>query len=113
MASAAFQPNAMQVMIANQLQDLDLTSLAIWDDLDVLSTHTHVDDIEVPAEGVVIRLDGTFSAVLNVYLSLQYGKDDQEGFTTSDSFLARVTGRVEEGRVIVDDSTVDTSSFYE
>lgn len=113
MPSTAPRPDGTAFEIARQLQDIDPTSLQIWSDLDELSTHTVVEAMEVPVDGIIMSPDGRFTAVVNVYVLLQYGKDDDEGFTTSDSFRATVSGRFVDGDAIVDRSTVDTSSFYE
>lgn len=100
--------------IVSYLQDeLDIRSLDLWDDLDALSTHTQIEQIEAPVEGVVLLGDGRFSAILNIYLILQYGNDDDEGFSTADSFLGKVSGRLRDDDPIVDSSSVDTSAFYE
>lgn len=111
MASAAFAPDPLAAAIAEGLRKVEIESLDLWDDLDALSTHTRIEGIEVPVEGVVPTADGRFTAVMNLYVTLQYGKDDEEGFITSDSFLAKVAGRWRDGSLTVDGATVDTSSF--
>ena len=112
MASLASQPGRRAQEIASALQQTDITTLDLWTDLDTLSTHTTIEAIEVPPEGIVVQ-GHRFSAVLNLYLSLQYGTDDDERFTISDSFRARVEGTLADGSPVVDQSSVDTSSFYE
>ena len=69
--------------------------MIIWSDLDELSTHTILEGVEVDPEGILIDDDGRFKGVMNVYVTLQYGKDDDEGFTTSDSFLGRFEGHLD------------------
>lgn len=113
MASAARPIGGKVARIAELIRDIDVTDLAIWDDLDILSTHTFVDDVEVLEDGIVIRPDDTFSGVFNIYVSLQYGANNDEGFTTSDSFLVSFDGHFEDNQPVIDSSSVDTSAFYE
>ncbi len=113
MASTAFRSDPRREQIAEALQNIEISDLDIWDDLDILSTHTRVEAFEVPVEGIILGPGNRFSAVLNLYLTLQYGKDDDDGFTTSDSFVAIVKGQLEGEALTVDSSSVDTSSFYE
>jgi hypothetical protein len=95
--------------IANAVKNADLSALQSWSDLDQLSTHTTVDDIEVDLSGIVINGD-RFQAVANIYVTLQYGLDDNEGFHETDSFLAQFWGRVFDSYIEVDDFSVDNSS---
>lgn len=99
--------------IADALGEMELTTLALWDDLDSLATHVEVEQVEVPVEGVIVDSDGRFSAVMNIYAVLRYGGDDEEGFRTSDSFLAKLSGRLDGVVPLVEHSSVDISSFYE
>lgn len=113
MASAVFQSDPRVKIVEDYLSHLDFAELDLWTKLDVLSTHTRIEGSEIPHEGIVVGPDGAFSAVVNLYVSLQYGKDNDEGFTTSDSFLAKVRGHFDGQSPVIDSSTVDTSSFYE
>ncbi len=97
--------------IAGAVRDVDLTDFACWNDLDVLSSHTIPEDIEVLEDTIDIK-DDNFSGVLNVYVQLKYGKGD-EGFTSSDGFPGKFKGHFDENdRLVIDEVTVDTSSFY-
>lgn len=107
---ASVDPRAQD--IAHQLRNTDMTTLDMWSDLDELSTHTCIDAVEVPVEGIVVGPNDRFSAVVNLYVILQYGRDNDEGFSQAESFLAKISGHIEEGEVVVDQSSVDTSSFY-
>lgn len=113
MASAAYQSDPRVDIVAGYLRATDFAELDLWDQLDILSTHTRIEGTEIPTEGIVVGPDGQFSAVANLYVSLQYGKDNDEGFTTSDSFLAKIRGHFDGQTPIIDASSVDTSSFYE
>lgn len=95
--------------IADAVQSADLSSLQAWSDLDQLSTHTTVDDIEVDLSGIVINGD-QFQAVANIYVTLQYGLDDNEGFHETDSFLAQFWGQVLDSNVEIENFSVNTSS---
>lgn len=98
--------------IMQAVSDYDVTQSEAWSDLDELSTHTYVDDVEVDPEGILIDGD-SFKGIMNIYVLLQYGSDSQEGFQTSDAFLARFTGHFEDGHASIDSLQVDTSPFYE
>lgn len=114
MASASFSAGPREQRIARALEEVDVTGLDLWNDLDALSTHTRIEAVEVPPEGVITRPDGHFTAIMNLYVVLQYGSDkDEDGFATGDSFLAKLSGRLTGDMPIVEESSVDTSSFYE
>jgi len=98
--------------IAAAVNDYDLSSDEVWGELDELSTHTLLEGVEVDPEGVVVGEDGKFKGVFNVYVTLQYGKDVDEGFATSDSFLGKFEGHLEGQKPKLDKLTVDTSPFY-
>lgn len=99
--------------IAEAASNVQLTDMSAWIELDALSTHTSVDDVEVDRNGVVLMDDGSFNGVANVYVSLQYGKDTEEGFISSESFLAEFSGYVEDGSPVIQDMTVNTAGFYD
>jgi hypothetical protein len=99
--------------ILDMMDDYDLSDSTAWNKLDMLSTHTHVDTIEVDPEGIIIEDNKTFRGVANVYVSLEYGSK-RDSFTTSDSFLGHFKGHFgPKNAPIIDEFDVDTSSFYE
>jgi hypothetical protein len=98
--------------IVRAMREYDLTQSESWSDLDELSTHTYIDDVEVDPEGIVFHGD-SFKGVMSVYVLLQYGKDNVEGFQTSDAFQAHFEGRIEDDEVLIEGVSVDTSPFYE
>ena len=110
MASTAFRSDPRAARIAHSLQQVEISDLAIWGELDALSNRTRVEGVEVPEEGVVLGANNRFSAILNLYLSLEYGKGE-DGFTTSESLLARVEGYLIGDNPVVENATVDTSDF--
>jgi hypothetical protein len=99
--------------IARALERYDLSSDDAWSELDQLSTHTLLEGLEVDPEGVVVDQNGHFKGVMNVYVTLQYDKDEHDGFKTSDSFLGSFEGHMEGDAPKVDSVKVDTSPFYE
>jgi hypothetical protein len=103
----------LRKIIAEVLKGYDLTGDAAWGNLDELSTHTRLEGVDVDPEGILIDDQGRFKGVMNVYVTLQYGKDDKEGFASSDSFLGNFEGHLEGERPKIDAVTVDTSPFYE
>jgi Predicted pPIWI-associating nuclease len=94
------------------VKDADLTAFDAWSDLDVLSSRTQIDAIEVDPAGISISNDG-FHGVANVYVVLEYGGgEDDDGFTTSDAFLGKFAGHFDNGNPVLEKFTVDTSPFY-
>lgn len=112
MQAAQRQSDAKSERVADFVRSLDVTSLDLWGSLDALSTHTLVEGVEVDPAGIVIGPGSSFTGVFNIYVTLQYGKDSDEGFSTSDSFLAHLSGHFEGDTPIVDSSSVDTSAFH-
>lgn len=100
------------VAIAKAVRDYDIYASPVWSDLDELSTHTSVDDVEVDLSGIIIEGD-SFRGVANVYVTLQYGRDDDEGFHESESFLANFSGRFMAGEPEIGNFSIDTSSRFE
>jgi Predicted pPIWI-associating nuclease len=94
------------------IEGQELTDRPAWGDLDILSTHTTLDGIEVDPEGIIFDGD-EFGGVMNVHVTLHYGGHGDDGFTTSDSFPGDFHGRFDKGKPEVDQISVDTSSFYE
>jgi hypothetical protein len=100
--------------IAEAVSNVELSTTGAWDNLDVLSTHTRVEGVDVEADAVILDANGNFRGVVDIYVSLQYGSDSEDDFTSSDSFLGEFRGHLDDnGRPIIDDVSVDTSDFYE
>lgn len=105
------EPDPRLSAVLQAASDYDLTQSEAWSDLDELSTHTYVDDVEVDPAG--IKIEGNeFKGIINVYVLLQYGKDAEEGFQTSDAFRGQFSGHFEGGLAIIDKVSVDTSPFF-
>lgn len=98
--------------VLQAVSDFDLTQSDAWSDLDELSTHTHIDEVEVDPEGIILDED-RFKGMMNIYVLLQYGRDSHEGFQTSDAFRAWFNGHFEGAEAVIDGVKVDTSPFYE
>ena len=98
--------------VAEVVREYNLYEAPIWSDLDELSTHTSVDDIEVDETGIVLE-GKRFRGVANVYVTLQFGRNDDEGFHESDSFLANFEGRFADTEPVIETFTIDTSSRYD
>jgi hypothetical protein len=98
--------------IAEAVKAYDLTGDPVWSDLDLLSTHTVLDGVEVDPEGVILEKDDSFEGVMNIYVTLHYGSGE-DAFATSESFLGKYHGHFEGNRPTVDRIEVDTSPFYE
>jgi hypothetical protein len=99
--------------VMDAVSSIELTETPAWSDLDSLSTHTSIEDIEAVPEGIFETDDNGFTAVATVYVGLNYG-DKDDAVTASDSFPAQIDGRFEQGgKAVVDSVSVDTGSFYE
>lgn len=98
--------------IGSALAQFDVTSSSAWSDLDVLAQRVIVDGVELDEDSVVVASDGTFEAIAYVYLVLEYGTGD-DGFSTSESFRADITGTIDGDKVVIDALNVDTTPFYE
>jgi hypothetical protein len=106
-------PNAAKVdEIVEAMSRAELTGYDAWGDLDALSTHTGVDGIEVDPAGVTVEGEH-FSGLATIYVALQYGSGDDDGFETSDAFEGKFEGHFEGKRPVIDKLTVDTKHFYE
>lgn len=99
-------------IVAEKIRHTDMAELDLWNDLGALSTHTHIDSIEVDPDAIIVDELGRFSGAFNIYVSLEYGGNNDEGFTTSDSFLATFDGHFDGDAPLIDRSEVDTSAFY-
>ena len=100
-------------LIMDAVSSLDLSETEAWSDLDCLSTHTTVEDIEAVPEGIFQRGDGEFTAVATVYVALNYGGKGDD-ISSNDSFPAQVEGHFDKDQnAVIDRVNVDTSAFYE
>lgn len=97
--------------VIDALRKTDFTSLEGWEELEELSSHTELDDIEIFEEEITIK-DDKFSGPINVYVLLNYGDDDDES-SISSGFPGSVIGHFEGGKPKIDRIDVNTSSFYE
>lgn len=90
----------------------DLAESSGWKELAQLSSETELEDIEV-FEDEIIKEDGRYVVPVNVYVTLNY--HDSEGDETfHDAFPGSVVVEVDEdGRPVIRDMSVDTSSFFE
>jgi hypothetical protein len=90
--------------VADAVRDYDLAGSSAWSGLDELSTHTSIDEIEVDPDGIIIR-GNRFSGVANVYLTLQFGRNNDEGFHEAESFLGHFEGSFEGEDAVVEEPT--------
>ncbi len=114
MANSSPEHDSRVQAVIDAVQNFDLTESSSWSDLDALSTHTYVDEIEVDPEGVILEPESRFRGTMSVYVLLKYESEGEDGFETSDGFRGRFNGHFEaEAKPVIDDIEVDTSSFYE
>ncbi|CAN7296017.1 hypothetical protein LJR235_001414 [Pararhizobium sp. LjRoot235] len=97
--------------IVEAVQAMDHQDTQAWSDLDLLSTSTQIDTVETFENE--IRFDGDqFEGPLTWYVVLRYGMNTDDPLETSESFPGTFHGRVVESDPVIDDMTVDTSSFH-
>lgn len=98
--------------IAEALTERAIMQSGAWDALDALSGQTTIDEIEVLEDEITGSREKA-EGIFNVYVELQYGKDDHDEFTSSDSYPGRFTVHFDsKGNVMFDEISVDVSSFY-
>jgi hypothetical protein len=92
----------------------DLASSDGWDDLDKLSAHTELESLEANPDGIFEGPPGSFQAIGNVYVTLNYG-DKRDSTSMSDSYPVQLTGKIDKAKKVasIESVKVDTSSFYE
>ncbi|OCX29104.1 hypothetical protein QU42_19395 [Bradyrhizobium sp. UASWS1016] len=92
--------------LAEAVRATELAGTEAWDDLDILSSNTHVEAIEVFEDE--IRFDGNrIEGPINVHVTLQYSED----VVLSESFPGRFEASWENGKPSIKRIVVDTSSF--
>jgi hypothetical protein len=97
----------------NALSMDDLQGMGAWDGLSDLSSNTTFEGIDTNLDSVVIREDGSFEAIADVYVSLNYGEHDGDPVSLGDAYPATVRGRISAESVSLDSTEIDTGSFYE
>ena len=93
--------------IADAVRQVELSTMEAWSDLDVLSSNTHIEAVEV-FEDEIRESDGKFQGPINIHVTLQY----PENVTLSDTFPGRFEGEWKQDRPFINRVAVDTSSFY-
>jgi Predicted pPIWI-associating nuclease len=101
--------------VMDAISQYDIVGSPSWSELEAISSHIQLDQIEAIPEGIFETDDG-FSATASVYVLLNYGgKNDK--LSSADTFPAQVDGHFENKesqiKAIIDFFIVDTSSFYE
>jgi hypothetical protein len=99
--------------IVDKAEQLDIVSTQAWSELDALATRVSVEQIDVVPESVVINdNDSNFKGGMNIFLNLQYGPENDEGFSSATSFWGTFEGHFEGSEPVIDTVAVDTSPFY-
>ncbi len=97
--------------IIEAVQAMDYQDTQAWSDLDLLSTSTQIDTVETFENE--IRFDGDqFQGPLTWYVVLRYGMNTDDPLETSESFPGTFHGRIVDSEPVIDDMTVDSSSFH-
>jgi hypothetical protein len=93
--------------IADAVRQVELPTTEAWSDLDVLSSNTHIEAVEV-FEDEIRESNGKFQGPINIHVTLQY----PENVTLSDTFPGRFEGEWKQEQPVITRVAVDTSSFY-
>ncbi|WP_333897270.1 hypothetical protein [Brevundimonas aurantiaca] len=82
-------------------------------DLGTLSAATLFEGIDPSPDGIFqVSGSNAFEANATVYVTLQYG-GAKDGAAMSDAYPASVSGHFDNDKVVIDQVSVDTRSFYE
>lgn len=100
--------------IMTAVDNYDLASSSDWEKLDQLSSHTEFESLEANPDGIFEGPAGSFQAIGNVYVTLNYG-DKRDSAAMSDSYPVRLKGRFmkDKKKILIEHVLVDTSSFFE
>ena len=93
--------------IAEAVRNVELSTTEAWSDLDVLSSHTQVEAIEV-FEDEIRQSGNRFQGPINLHVVLQYPDD----VMFSETFPGRFEGEWKEDEPLIYRIAVNTSSFY-
>ncbi|MCM5554077.1 hypothetical protein [Pleomorphomonas sp. NRK KF1] len=97
--------------IVEAVQTMNYQDTQAWSDLDLLSTSTQVDTVETFEKEIRFKED-EFQGPLTWYVVLRYGMNTNDPLETSESFPGTFRGRIVDSEPVIDDMTVDTSSFH-
>jgi hypothetical protein len=92
--------------IADEVRKIEISDTEAWTELDVLSSDTGVESIEVFEDEIRSKGD-RFEGPINVHVVLRYPKN----VTLSETFPGRFEGSWEGEKPSIDRLLVDTSSF--
>jgi hypothetical protein len=94
--------------IATAVREIELSTTDAWSELDILSSNTQVEAIEVFEDEIRQANDGKFEGPINMHVTLQY----PENITMFETFPGRFEGTWKDNRPSIEKVTVDSSSFY-
>jgi hypothetical protein len=94
----------------NALSLSDLQAMGAWSELDDLSFNTTFEGIDTNLDSVVIRSDGSFEAIADVYVSLHW---DNDRVSLGDAYPATIRGQIDTENVTLGSVEIDTGSFFE
>lgn len=92
----------------NDLTIDELRRLGAWESLEEISKGTEFGAVDAFYDSIIINGD-KFDAAAEVYVTLNYDEETALG----ESFLANVSGRLEEGEVRIERFDVDVSDLFE
>jgi len=98
--------------VMHAITDYNIAESGARDDLDMLPVRTVVESVEASPERIFEAGEDGFAAVATVYISLASGESTDDHFIP-DSFPAYVEGHFENGDAVIDNLSIDTSSFYD
>ena len=100
--------------IVRAVENVEISSTDAWSSLDALATHVIVEGVDVDPESIIFEKDRThFKGALNIYLTLEYGSNNEDGFSNGTSFWGTFEGHFEGNAAKIDRVSVNTESFYQ
>jgi hypothetical protein len=107
----ANKPNAETLTrVVLGLRGLDLTKQKVWKNFEDLSQDTRFESLDVFPDEVIVSESGkNFTAHVNVYISLGFGRSGTEGGRYSEGLPGLIKGRIQSDGIVVDKVDIDTS----
>jgi|EndMetStandDraft_4_1072995.scaffolds.fasta_scaffold243184_2 hypothetical protein len=103
------EENIVEKVASIGVEDLD--RFGAWHALEELSSKTVFDGLEANPDGIFRVGKDSFEVVGIVYVTLEYG-GKRDASVMSDSYPAKVTGKIGKNKIEIDSISVDVSSFY-
>ncbi|MEI8395863.1 MAG: hypothetical protein WCF85_14075 [Rhodospirillaceae bacterium] len=95
--------------ISDAMNASDVTKFPGWKDVADLSANTTLCDMDI-LDDIIIYEGASFHCGVNVYVKFEF-PDDEKFPIVSDEFPGSLKGHVEGDNIVIDDISIDTTSF--